>query len=133
MLCGLWCEKVSSRGSLHIPVFSCERWWHVSLSISPCLKGALAGPGYPHVSVSCSLHWGFRERLHSSSFISTTNHGQITKLSLPGLLSFIGGRQLLLLSFCYLPSSRERQHLAFYYARSCWFSAFIWRKIVVTN
>lgn len=125
MVCDLSCEKISSRGSLHIPLFP--------VSTSPCLKGAVAGPGHPHISVSCSLHWGFRERLHSSRFISTTNHGQVTKSSLPGLLSFIVGRQLLLQSFCYLPSSRERQRLAFCYARSCWFSAFTWRKIMITN
>lgn len=101
MLCGLWCEKVSSRCSLHIAVFSC-----LQFSLSSGSSGRARTPTHQRL-------WGFRERLHSSRFISTTNHGQVTKFSLRGLLSLIVGRQLLLQSFCYLPSSRERQHLAF--------------------
>lgn len=67
-------------------------------SDSLCLSRESCSVLGPRWGSASSPPKGSRGQLRSSSFISVTNHAQIPKFSLPGLLQFAAGEQLLLLS-----------------------------------
>lgn len=79
----------------HHSVFVWKVMTCFSASTSPRLKGPSAARGRGQISGSRYHRGGFWERLHSSRFISVTNHALIARFSLRRLLQFGGGEQLL--------------------------------------
>lgn len=101
-MCGHWCGKSQTglkQGSVaHHSVCLCVCVWKVMTCLSAAFHGpkgnAAAARSLP-VSVSDHHHWGFWERLHSSSFISVTNHALVAKFVFWGLPESVGGEQLI--------------------------------------